>query len=464
MMLEDILRLPEGKTLEFKRDLSSPKPALSTLVAFANSAGGRLIIGVEDGNKKVVGVERPLDLERRIANLIADSIQPTLLAEIEILPWRRLYVLVVQVHPSPLRPHHLKSEGIERSTYVRLGSTNRRADAALIGELGRRVEIESYDEQPMLATDREAIDFAALSECFAAHRAIRRQDLHTLGLTVRHQHRDVPTIGGIILFGRDKVAHLPDAWIQTGYFVSKDKTQLADQAEFHEYPVRAIEGAIRFVERNTRRGAEFGRVTRRDLPTVPPVALREALVNAVVHTDYSQRGAPIRIAVFADRVEIENPGILLPGLTIEELREGVSRLRNRVIARTFKELGFIEQWGSGIQRMTTACTSAGLPSPEFVEIGLRFRVILRTERIATPIVDEMEQRLLGFVNAPGGRSTAEIAAHINLTVRATQTRLAKLTERGLVVAVGSGPKDPRRKWLVAHPARPDISESHDETD
>lgn len=120
MMLEDILRLPEGKTLEFKRDLSSPKPALSTLVAFANSAGGRLIIGVEDGNKKVVGVERPLDLERRIANLIADSIQPTLLAEIEILPWRRLYVLVVQVHPSPLRPHHLKSEGIERSTYVRL--------------------------------------------------------------------------------------------------------------------------------------------------------------------------------------------------------------------------------------------------------------------------------------------------------------------------------------------------------
>lgn len=187
----------------------------------------------------------------------------------------------------------------------------------------------------------------------------------------------------------------------------------------------------------------------RDVPTVPPAALREALINAVLHTDYSQRGAPIRVAVFEDRVEVENPGILLPGLTVEELHLGVSRLRNRVIARTFKELGLIEQWGSGIQRMEAACSSAGLPVPEFVEIGLRFRVIIRTERIGPAIVDATENRLLDFVRVPTGRSTAEIAAHIGLTLRATQHRLAKLSERGLVVAVGSGPKDPRRKWLAA---------------
>ena len=77
-------------------------------------------------------MEHPLDLERHIANLIADSIQPTLLTEIEILPWRRMHVLVVQVHPSALRPNYLKAEGTERGTYVRLGSTNRKADAALL--------------------------------------------------------------------------------------------------------------------------------------------------------------------------------------------------------------------------------------------------------------------------------------------------------------------------------------------
>src|SRR5262249_23755287 len=156
------------------------------------------------------------------------------------------------------------------------------------------------------------------------------------------------------------------------------------------------------------------------------------LVNAVVHADYSQRGAPIRVAVFEDRVEIENPGILLPGLTVEELREGVSRLRNRVIARTLKELGLVEQWGSGVVKMISACVSAGLPPPDFAEIGLRFRVVIHTNPVAAPVIDEIERRLLEFVRESTGRATAEIAAHIGLTLRATQVRLAKLGERGLV--------------------------------
>jgi predicted HTH transcriptional regulator len=89
MRLEEILRQPEGKTLEFKRDLSSPTTALRTLVAFANSAGGQLIIGVADENRAVVGVKEPLGLEERLASLVADSIEPALLPEIEIVPWRQ---------------------------------------------------------------------------------------------------------------------------------------------------------------------------------------------------------------------------------------------------------------------------------------------------------------------------------------------------------------------------------------
>ncbi|MCW5619849.1 MAG: putative DNA binding domain-containing protein [Burkholderiales bacterium] len=146
-MLEDILRQPEGKTLEFKRDLSSPAPVLRTLVAFANSAGGRLIIGVEDRTRAVTGVKAPLDLEERLTSLVADSIEPRLLPEIEILPWRKSQVVVVTVYPSQLRPHHLRAEGPVRGTYVRLGSTNRMADAALIAELGRSTGVATFDEQ-----------------------------------------------------------------------------------------------------------------------------------------------------------------------------------------------------------------------------------------------------------------------------------------------------------------------------
>ncbi len=447
MSLEQILRMPEGKTFELKRDLSSPEPALRTLVAFANSAGGRLIIGIEDATRHIIGVDDPLALERRIANLVADSISPTLLPEIEIVSWRSAHLVVVEVHPSALRPHYLKAVGPERGTYVRLGSTNRQADAALIAELRRSTSQESFDEQPVPELSSEEIDFAAVSQCFSQLRRLRRRDLVSLGFVVEHQGRNVPTMGGIILFGRDRLAHLPDAWIQAACFAGTDRSRFQDRAEYREYPVHAIEAAIAFVERNTRMGTEITQVKRRDLPAVPPAALREALVNAVVHADYAQRGAPIRAAVFDDRVEVENPGILLPGLTIEELREGISRLRNRVLGRVFKELGFIEQWGSGIQRMSAACAAAGLPPPELAEVGLRFRVVLRTVPATAPVTDPVEQEILAFLDTPDGRSTAEVSAQVGLTKRATQHRLARLAERGLAVAIGSGPQDPRRRWF-----------------
>jgi ATP-dependent DNA helicase RecG len=87
--LLDLLKRPEGKTLEFKRDLSSPDGALRTLVAFANTSGGTLLIGVEDGTRHVRGVREPLDLEERLASLMSDSIVPRLMPELEIIPWRR---------------------------------------------------------------------------------------------------------------------------------------------------------------------------------------------------------------------------------------------------------------------------------------------------------------------------------------------------------------------------------------
>lgn len=448
MLLEELLRQPEGKTLEFKRDLSSPASALRALVAFANSAGGRLVIGVEDRTRVVAGVTTPLDVEERLANMVADSIEPRLVPEIEVVPWRKTYVVVVTVHPSALRPHHLRPDGPARGTYVRLGSTNRQADAALIAELGRRVGVETFDEQPVPGLDSEAIDFVAASQCFAERRSLRRQDLVTLGLACRHQGRMVPTIGGLLLFGRDRLSRFPDAYIQAGRFAGTDRADLVDRAELTDYPVVALEQAVRFVERNTRLGMTIGRVHRHDLPSVPPAALREALINAVVHADYAQRGAPIRVAVFDDRVEVESPGILLPGLTIEELHQGISRVRNRVLARIFKEIGLIEQWGTGVQRMITACAAAGLSEPQFAEVGLRFRVTIRTEPVAPATFDALEQRIVDYIGAGDGRSTAEIARHAGISTRATQHRLAKLAERGLVVVVGSGPRDPRRRWFV----------------
>ncbi len=451
MDLVEILTRPEGKTLEFKRDLSSPDGVLKTLVAFANTAGGTLLVGVEDRTRNVRGVSNALDVEERIANIVSDSIAPRLLPDIEILPWRRTQVIAIQVHPSAARPHYLKREGAESGTYLRVGSTNRRADAEMLQELRRFARGETYDEQPMPELDSEALDFRAASESFAPLRQLRKRDLETLRLLTDYQGRKVPTVGGVLLFGRERERYFPDAWIQAGRFAGLDKAKIADQAEFRALPVTAIDEAIGFIEKHAMHGAEIGRVRRTERWNLPPVAVREAVINAVAHADYAQRGAPIRVSIFDDRLEIENPGLLPFGVTVADLEHGISKLRNRVIGRAFHALGLIEQWGSGIQRMTAACREAGLADPRFEEIATRFRVTISTAAVNSPALDDTDQAIVDTMSDGEGKLTSEIAAAIGLTTRATRTRLARLVGNGLVREVGTGPQDPKRRYyLVLH--------------
>jgi predicted HTH transcriptional regulator len=422
--------------------------------AFANTAGGTLLIGIEDRTGSILGVADPLDAEERLSSIIADGIAPRLLPEIEIIPWRNTHVVAVRVHLGPSRPYHVASLGPGAGTYVRLGSTNRSADAELIAELARSSRGESFDEQPERGLGPEALDLAALSDAFAGTRSIRRTDLKTLRLIAIAHGAETPTVGGMLLFGHDRLSRYPDAWIQAGRFKGLTKSSVIDSADITAYPTTAVDHALAFVVRNTSLAYEIGGTRRLEVPEYPPVAVREAIVNAVVHADYSQRGAPIRIAIFDDRLEIENPGVLVPGLTLCDVLGGVSKLRNRVIGRVFRELGLIEQWGSGITRIREACRSAGLAEPLFEEAGMRFRVTLYSARREAPSTDPVDASALDALRGADGLTTSQVAAAIGRTPRATRARLLKLIEQGLVVEIGSGPNDPQRRYHVAEdPAR-----------
>ncbi|MGH7149955.1 MAG: ATP-binding protein, partial [Planctomycetota bacterium] len=122
---------------------------------------------------------------------------------------------------------------------------------------------------------------------------------------------------------------------------------------------------------------------------------------------------------------------------------------NRVIGRVFHALGLIEQWGSGVQRMTASCRDAGLAEPVFEEIATRFRVTLSFARVRAAALDEIDEAILATFASGTGRLTSEIARAIRLTPRATRTRLAKLVDRGLVREIGTGPQDPRRRYFRA---------------
>jgi predicted HTH transcriptional regulator len=300
-----------------------------------------VIIGVEDGTTRVRGLPSVLDAEERLASLIADCIRPRLVPDIEVVPWRRLNVLAVQVYPSNTRPHHLESLGPEAGVFIRVGSTNRRADATQLDELKRLNRASSFDEQALPGLDSEAIDFRAASELFSPYRKLRPSDLDTLRLTTAHQGRRVPTVGGFLLFGTQRLLQFPDAWIQAGRFHGTNRARLLDSAEIRSYLPRAAEEAIAFAGKHLLRETVIAGVRREERWSVPIVAIREALMNAVVHTDYTQQGAPIRLALFDDRIEIESPGLLPFGLTVDDIRQGVSKLRNRVIGRVFHELRLI---------------------------------------------------------------------------------------------------------------------------
>lgn len=392
--------------------------------------------------------ERPAEVEIHLANLIVDRISPRIIPDIEILPWRSTHVLQVNIPLSSQRPHALLSSGGRKEVFVRVGSTNRKADENLIAELSRSVLPKGYDEEPMPDLSSEDIDFRVASELFESIRKLSKKDLLNLNLMTSYQGNTVPTVGGILLFGGERLKYFPDAWIQVGRFAGRSRSRIVDQRRLSSDLVNAIAEAMEFVKKHSLFGAEIEDLHRYDRWSIPIVAVREALVNAVVHADYSQQGSPIRVSVFHDRVEIENPGLLPFGLTIEDLRNGVSKLRNRVIGRVFHILGLIEQWGSGIGRMTEACLKAGLQVPILEEIGVHFRVTFMLERVSGLFVEEKDRAILDALAGRKGMKTSEIAKTIKLSSRATRTRLVKLIELGLVVEIGTSPKDPRRKYYL----------------
>ncbi len=133
-------------------------------------------------------------------------------------------------------------------------------------------------------------------------------------------------------------------------------------------------------------------------------------------------------------------------VTLEDLPLGISKLRNRVIGRVFQELRLVEQWGSGVQRMLAACRDAGLRPPVWEEVGHRLRVTMWTERVGEIVTDEIDTAILDALDTADGLGTRAVADVIGLSTRATRNRLGRLVERGLVVEVGTGPRDPKREY------------------
>lgn len=209
-ILEEYLIKDEGKTLEFKENTKFLKKIVQTIIAFANTAGGTLIVGIKDKTKEVVGLDNILQDEEKIANAISDLVLPLLIPTMHKYTWRERDVLIIQVSHH-FGPYYIKADGIEHSVYMRLGSTNRVADHHTILEIQQHREHKPFDEQLNLQCPLSEIQFDVAQSLF--EKVSKKYTLQTglsLGLIVPWQGKTFPSNGAVLLFGKEHYRYLPE--------------------------------------------------------------------------------------------------------------------------------------------------------------------------------------------------------------------------------------------------------------
>lgn len=448
MLVEELLRHQESKILEFKENTNNISRILQTIIAFANTAGGKLLIGIRDKTKNVIGINNAIEEELKISNAISTSIRPLLCVDISHLSWRKKELILITV-PHCIGPFFLKGKRPEESAYVRIGSTNRIADSAILSELRRLSTNECYDELPKRDYTIDDIDLEVMHQVFEENKKkLTEKTMLSLKILIRHNSKIFPSYGGILLFGKHKLDFFPDAIVRCARFSGKTKDNIIDHQEISGHLPQMVESILIFIRRNTSIRAKIRETVREDISEYPIIVLRETVINALVHADYSFKGSSIQVAIFDDRIEISNPGAIPFGLTLEDALKGVSHLRNRVIGRVFKELNLIEQWGSGLKRIISQCNEVGMTSPLFEELGHFFRVTVFKAKSQKPKFFPWQNVILKFLETNEHINAKEAQNLWKISDRSTRIRLNKLLQAGLLIEISTSRFDPQKYFKL----------------
>lgn len=282
----------------------------------------------------------------------------------------------MQIEYSP-GPYYLSDKGEENGVYVRVGNSNRLAGPEVIEEIKRSKNYFSFDKTPCDDVTEADLDKARIKSIYAKRgRTVDTSKLISIGVLTKKGRRSVATHGGVILFGLPEIreAYFPYAEVRCARFKGTSRSEFIDRLNIEGGILAAIDEVPKFIRRNTKMAGKFGDMRRRDIPEYPTEGIREALTNAIAHANYEVTGSRIFVAIYDDRLEIQNPGIMMPGMSIQQFKAGVSRIRNPVIAKILGQLELIEEWGSGYKRIRDACENGGYPLPNWEEFGSALRV------------------------------------------------------------------------------------------
>ena len=331
--------IAENKTTEFKREYV--EDIKNTIIAFANCDGGTLYIGVNDDGT-ACGVDNVDGTMLRVTNAIRDAVWPdvTMFVECNNDLMDEKPIVRVTVQRGTARPYYLHGKGIRpEGVYVRQGASTVPATDAAILNMIKETSGDSYEAARSLdqrLTFNKAIDFFEKRKIEFGRTQMRT--LHLIG--------DDDTYTNLAFLLSEQCTHM----IKLAVFEGSKKSVFKDRRELSGSLLEQMEEAFNYIDRYNRTRAEFSGLDRLDMRDYPPEAIREALLNAIVHRDYSFSGATL-ISIFEDRIEFVTIGGLVKGITLDDVKLGISVLRNQHLANIFYRLRLIEAYGTGILKI-----------------------------------------------------------------------------------------------------------------
>jgi ATP-dependent DNA helicase RecG len=422
--LDILLREGEGSMLEYKEALSSS--FTRELVAFANSAGGKILLGVRDDGT-VVGVRDSNELRARIQDIARNCDPP-----VKVLVERVGKVMVVTVRESDAKPVQC-SDGF----FWRQGAVTQKLSRDEIRDFFRSEGAIRFDLSlcPKFRYpqdfDREKYN-AWLRMSGITGRPRTEDVLVNIEAVERAGGKLVFRNAGVLFFAREPRRFFNQAYVTCLLFRGTDKVHVLDRKDFAGGIVSDIQESLRFIERNTRVAYRIERLRREEIPEYPMAALREAITNAVMHRDWFNEGANVFVEIYADRIEISNPGGLPGGMLPSDLGRKSVR-RNPLIADLLHRIEFIEKAGTGIKRIRDEVKKHGSPEPVFEATGF-FTAIFRPLKTRTPeVTGEVSTKSAPSRDQVAGEVTGEVPGEVAGEV----LRLLKAIQRGPMTRTGA---------------------------
>lgn len=434
----------ENETLEYKRQYTPD--IKKEVVAFANTAGGTIYIGVDD-NGTPVGVQDPDAVVQQLTNALRDGIRPdvTMFTRIAIQDMGGCPVVAVTVSTGTRRPYYLTDKGLRPSgVYLRQRASSAPASEDAIRRMIRLTDGDSFENGRSLIQELTFQTFAA--EMQQRHLACGPAQYQTLGILATD---GLYTNLGLLV--SDQCQHS----IKLAVFQGTDKLLFKDRKEFGGSIFQQLNEAYRAIDFYNGTRASFEGLLRKDERDYPMEAVREALLNAVVHRDYSFSGST-SINLYQDRMELISLGGLVPGFSLEAALMGASQPRNGKLAALFYRMDLIEAYGTGLGKILNCYV--GLPvQPSFESVEGAFRVVLpnihaaSTQEEVCPVeksrvghtpasatLTASEQKALRAIQQAGQMSRRDLESRLGVGTTRAVMLLKRLVELGKVQKIGNG--------------------------